>query len=530
MLRRLGAVFLAAGLVCSVLPASSHAREKEVKVSIPTFKVTVNGVQVDNTYRQYPLLVYNDITYMPMTYSDSRFLGLTTRWDTDKGLEITKTGISVAYQAYRGDKKNAAAYTATIPDFAVKAGGKDIVQSAEEYPLLEFREVTYFPLTWRFAVGEFGWSYQFDERSGLNLQSSNPQVQQIDLPGYSDGAVVESAGSIYYSGPDGKIMQSSAQHPEQAKEIFQLPVWNYGDGSTYVSHGLRRVDGDVLLWYHQGGAVMGSDNYIKLNPDGSHEEIRSGYSAGGNFGSLNVYVSHGTPPGPGNLRIKEEGQEYRPAGDPDYLYGWNWKINNGGQSGTPSQSLYMVGRNLYLNAFHWKNDTDISRIHKVNIDTGETTRVSDLPASDFVVQEDSIYAISNGKLYQIPLEGGPEKLLPTKGEVSPDRPFVISHDTIYYVDSESGELYTAGSSLSLNPRAEVKNLKLENGYLWATFNGGGDRYALIVWDADGKRVFATSDPADYVSVEGGRLTYTDNVDRHVYRVDLMQTSGKSSSN
>ena len=49
--------------------------------------------------------------------------------------------------------------------------GKAIDNKKEEYPLLVFRDITYFPLTWRFAVDEFGWNYTFDSTKGLNITS-----------------------------------------------------------------------------------------------------------------------------------------------------------------------------------------------------------------------------------------------------------------------------------------------------------------------------------------------------------------------
>ena len=45
----------------------------EVTVSLPTFDVTMNGVKIENEFRQYPFIVYKDITYFPMTYFDIRF-------------------------------------------------------------------------------------------------------------------------------------------------------------------------------------------------------------------------------------------------------------------------------------------------------------------------------------------------------------------------------------------------------------------------------------------------------------------------
>ena len=36
-----------------------------------------------------------------------------------------------------------------------------------------FRDITYFPLTWRFAVEEFGWNYSFDNKAGLRITADN---------------------------------------------------------------------------------------------------------------------------------------------------------------------------------------------------------------------------------------------------------------------------------------------------------------------------------------------------------------------
>ncbi len=62
---------------------------------------------------------------------------------------------------------NIGQYEATIAEFPIYVNDKNINNFMEEYPLLLFRDVTYFPLTWRFAVEEFGWSYYFDTTNGL---------------------------------------------------------------------------------------------------------------------------------------------------------------------------------------------------------------------------------------------------------------------------------------------------------------------------------------------------------------------------
>ena len=63
---------------------------QNVDVKIPAFPVELNGTVYDNKHAQYPLLVYIDITYFPMTYYLTRELGLTTGWSAEKGLYIVQ--------------------------------------------------------------------------------------------------------------------------------------------------------------------------------------------------------------------------------------------------------------------------------------------------------------------------------------------------------------------------------------------------------------------------------------------------------
>lgn len=155
---------------------ATTAYAAEVTVSLPTFDVTMNGVEIEDEYRQYPFIVYKDITYFPMTYFDSRFLGLVTGWDNLKGLEIYKTTETVEYEPYKQNWKNSNKYAASIPKFNIVVNGKAINNSTEKYPLLSFRNVSYFPMTWRFAVDEFGWKYSFTSEDGLIINSTPPTL------------------------------------------------------------------------------------------------------------------------------------------------------------------------------------------------------------------------------------------------------------------------------------------------------------------------------------------------------------------
>lgn len=148
---------------------------ESVIVTLPAFSVSLNGQHTTSTYRKYPLIVYKNITYFPMTYYDARLLGLSTKWNKVDGLSVDKNeGYFYEYVNEVNVDKNSNKQTAKIITSKIKVNGKEIDNAKEPYPLLLFRDVTYFPLTWRFAVDEFGWKYSFDNTNGLII--SNDKV------------------------------------------------------------------------------------------------------------------------------------------------------------------------------------------------------------------------------------------------------------------------------------------------------------------------------------------------------------------
>ncbi len=164
-------------LLAAVLPLSpapvSAASANSVGVTIADFPVRLNGQTMDNDYAAYPCIVYNQITYVPMTYYDCRFLGLVTDWNqSTQTLKIDKSSVRDPYHPSTQTVKNGPG-TAEIVTYPVVVNGKAIDNRSEQYPLLVFRQVTYFPLTWRFCVDEFGWSYNYTNETGLAISASS---------------------------------------------------------------------------------------------------------------------------------------------------------------------------------------------------------------------------------------------------------------------------------------------------------------------------------------------------------------------
>lgn len=260
-----------------ILCIASNAYAKEV-ATIPSCSVTLNGQSVDNSYRQFPLLQYKDIVYFPMTYYDCRFLGVYTDWnERTSTLYINTENISGAYRKYNWEWKNGKRNEIDICKFNIVVNSKVIDNSKEEYPLITFRDVTYFPLTWRFAVDEFGWEYSYDEKSGLVITADNYICKTLDLPDLRTQVTPDGATDgkyYYYTGNDKKVYRTPIDNTEANELIYTTAHNHYTEGgNNNIEFSVE--NGNVYLSYRTG-ASMGTNYRIKINPDGTTEDSKDG--------------------------------------------------------------------------------------------------------------------------------------------------------------------------------------------------------------------------------------------------------------
>lgn len=161
-------------ILCCILMMTKRVQAMEIQrvnIQIPSFKVSINDIEMEKRENKYPIILYKDVTYFPMTYKNSRFLGVNTFWDKDtKILKIESDIPKGDYYRYIG-RRNKNYDVAKQADFNIVVNGKDIDNKNEKFPLLVYRDVTYFPLTWRFCNDEFNWEYSFDKDSGLRISS-----------------------------------------------------------------------------------------------------------------------------------------------------------------------------------------------------------------------------------------------------------------------------------------------------------------------------------------------------------------------
>ncbi|WP_284645419.1 YHYH domain-containing protein [Paenibacillus silviterrae] len=151
-------------------PAASYSAPKEVipdghvKVTIPSYSIYVNGTAVPNSMLKYPVISYKDITYFPMTYKFTQALAIESAWDQEVGFVIRKTNNKANKLEFDYGSASDKLY-AKQPDFNVFVNDAWVDNGKEEYPLLVLNDVTYFPMTWHYAVDELGLTIKLENNN-----------------------------------------------------------------------------------------------------------------------------------------------------------------------------------------------------------------------------------------------------------------------------------------------------------------------------------------------------------------------------
>lgn len=188
-------------LLCGIC----HAQN--VKVKIASFYTQIEDVSVDNRYVEYPLITYKDITYFPMTYNLCAMLNLSTGYDAEQGLYITKNFFDAqdTSNLFGGNAINYynTEYDAVIPTYPVYLNGIRIDNSKEEYPLLNFRNITYFPMTWHFAHEELNFNIDWSQEkySFILKKNSTPSMAYV-CKADEKSVLLENRVDVYEECPD----------------------------------------------------------------------------------------------------------------------------------------------------------------------------------------------------------------------------------------------------------------------------------------------------------------------------------------
>lgn len=171
------------GLVAGILlalasGAPAQAEESSFPMQLPSFPVQVNGLKIDSERSSYPVLTYNHMVYLPVKpFADT--LGLEVAWDAARGLKINRrerpSGIRPTVESKDKTSVNRR-YEAVLPGFPIEVNGKSINNAGEPYPLLLVDNVSYLPMTWRYAHNDFGWRTDWSAQEGFQLTTEQQKV------------------------------------------------------------------------------------------------------------------------------------------------------------------------------------------------------------------------------------------------------------------------------------------------------------------------------------------------------------------
>ncbi|SFK97635.1 hypothetical protein SAMN03159341_102494 [Paenibacillus sp. 1_12] len=236
MFKKTMLIWLGALLLLCLWSVTAKAETGTVQVSIVNFPVKVNGQIINNKQLDYPFLVYKDITYVPLNWDLMQELELDIDWNESEGLKIYRTCCTSPYWMYpalekikyvqNGKVTNSLtrSYTAKAATSPIQLWGAQIQNEQEEYPFLEFRDVTYMPLTWTFAHTRLMMDLQFSSEEGLSIWSGQDRVIQQIVYDDAESLYVDALGKDYKSYAMLKINKKLQTKPEwieleQAQQI-----------------------------------------------------------------------------------------------------------------------------------------------------------------------------------------------------------------------------------------------------------------------------------------------------------------------
>ena len=522
------AVTVCLGLLSAPI-GQTLAAEKTVRVTLPTFTVQLNGNKVDNQYRQYPLVVYKDMTYVPMTWFDSRLLGLKTEWSQKDGLTIAEDKVTTSYEPYKTKQKNSKSQNATIPTFKITVNGKQINNSTEEFPLLNFRNVTYFPLTWKFAHDEFGWEYVWDKSKGLIINSTNPKVQTVKLPSYaSENDVALFDGYFYFVETVDNmnlIYRSKEDNIANKEWLYSYHIDTMYGYQKHMNFEIR--ENELWFRYHLGGATMGSDFYGKISKDGKAAIEHSGYLDFKKSPKGTLIINQFLPPGGNNLifiptgQPKENGKQ---IGDPDLIYGWYIKNDSNSTGYGPVQSTTIHDDDVYVLASSSNlENNSLNQIYKINLNTNETTQITNSEVGSFKISGDKLYYVKNNdqNLYSANLDGTEEQKISQYNKV--DWYEEIDGRVFYTTEITSGKynLYktSQGKDDILLLKEPVTGIQIANGKIICQLPLKED-YGIKVFNKLGQLELAIVDHTENLFVHNDDILIVSATDNTIKTIHL----------
>lgn len=165
-----------------MMTSVAFATELEiVDATIASYPIAIDGHELDVEHSQYPPIESKGVTYFPMTFDYLDGIGLELSFSSEEGLSIDKTikGGPIDECFLGAENVLGISVDAVIATYPITVNGTPVINSEEEYPVLMYKNITYFPMTWRFAVEEFGWSTSWSGEEGFGIKVESIPVETV---------------------------------------------------------------------------------------------------------------------------------------------------------------------------------------------------------------------------------------------------------------------------------------------------------------------------------------------------------------
>lgn len=207
------ALILLSLLIVIVSAASVEAAETST-VSIINFPVTINYVSfIEQNKSEYPMFLYNNITYFPLTYSKLTLVGLNVEIEgTEIMLNSEKNIAPKMYKSYEQLPPKGELIEACESPYELYVNGEKYKD--EKYPVLFHKDIVYIPLTWDLTRNKLNWDFWFDGEkieiytSGFYYTSNGDSY--IEYEEYGGRRFVSVANQSYYNDNNVRVYVSTA--------------------------------------------------------------------------------------------------------------------------------------------------------------------------------------------------------------------------------------------------------------------------------------------------------------------------------
>ncbi|TMV44676.1 DUF5050 domain-containing protein [Paenibacillus mesophilus] len=412
-------------------PSVSNAATDRVEVSFPEFSVTVNGTVLDVRHSEYPLLVYKDITYFPMTWNNMTALGLTAQWDPMQGMSLAKTDACIPLQQDLTSTihSNDDTQKAELAMFPVQVNGQRIDNAAEPYPLLLYRNITYFPMTWRFTHDVFGWMTSWDAEQGFGIEScgggTNVQAKQTDALNVANNGQLAVQGDWIYMNPEIKYFGTSQLVKRKTDGSEEVKLSD--DNAAYLN-----IEGDWLYYTIPSSNDPGGIYKIKTDGTG-RTQLSAGPAEKLWVNNGWIYYMHDTNGGG---------------------YYWTDSIRRMKTDGTEDQVLLAKDQSSSFSGFFLDGDTIYyvrqNMLFRMNLDGSDNRKLREDVTRAILIDGWIYYVSQNGK-----------RLNKMSGDGLVDIPLHTSEGLIRAFHYRQGWIYMAAGNFRIMGSGNIDKFRLD---------------------------------------------------------------------